>query len=195
VTEASASPPRDAARESPPQRRRRWALFLGLAGAVVLLDQLSKLWVDASFEVASRTIPAGEPGGPTEVLGTFLRIAKTFNDGAIFGLFETVAPIMAVLSLIIIVGITWYEWRHGAAMGALVTIGLGLLLGGAIGNLIDRVRIGQVIDFVDMGVGETRWYAWNISDAAVFVGILVLFAAALLGDRASPDRHRATPST
>ena len=54
-----------------------------------------------------------------------------------------------------------------------MTVGLGLLLGGAIGNLIDRVRIGQVIDFVDMGIGDLRWYAWNVADAAVFVGILV----------------------
>ena len=69
------------------------------------------------------------------------------------------------------------------------TAGLGLLLGGAIGNLIDRVRIGQVIDFVDMGIGDMRWYAWNISDAAVFVGILVLFAAALLGDRSGSGRR------
>ena len=165
-------------------------LFLGLAGIVVLLDQATKLWVDASFDVASRAIPAGEPGGPSELLGEFVRIAKTYNDGAIFGVFEAIAPIMAALSLLVIVGITWFEWRHGAAAGRLVTIGLGLLLGGAIGNLIDRVRLGQVIDFVDMGIGDMRWYAWNISDAAVFVGILVLFAAALLGDRASSARRR-----
>jgi signal peptidase II len=171
--------------ETGSQRRRRWVLFVGLAAVVVLLDQATKLWVDASFDVASRAIPAGQPGGPTEVIGDLLRIAKTYNDGAIFGLFEAVAPIMAALSLLVIGGITWFEWRHGAAAGTLVTVGLGLLLGGAIGNLIDRVRIGQVIDFVDMGMGDARWYAWNISDAAVFVGILVLFAAALLGDRAA----------
>jgi signal peptidase II len=121
-----------------------------------------------------------------------VRIAKTYNDGAIFGVFEAIAPIMAVLSIIVIVGITWFEWRHGASAGTLVTVGLGLLLGGAIGNLIDRVRIGQVIDFVDMGLGDMRWYAWNVADAAVFVGILVLFAAALLGDRAAKGSRSAT---
>jgi hypothetical protein len=57
-------------------------------------------------------------------------------------------------------------------------------------HLIDRVRIGHVIDFVDMGIGGSRWYAWNIADAAVFLGILALFAAALLGDRAIPGRSR-----
>ena len=149
--------------------------------------------MDASFGIASRAIPAGQPGGPTEILGDLVRIAKTYNDGAIFGVFEAIAPLMAVLSLLVIGGITWFEWRHGAASGPLVTVGLGLLLGGAVGNLIDRVRLGQVIDFVDMGIGDMRWYAWNVSDAAVFVGILVLFAAALLGDRATGGRASGGP--
>ncbi len=172
------------AHEAPARRRRRWALFGGVATAVVVSDQLTKIWVDSSFELASRAIPAGQPGGPTELLGEYVRIAKTYNDGAIFGFLDASAAIMAVLSVLVIVGVVWYEWRHGAGLGPLVTVGLGLLTGGAIGNLIDRVRLGHVVDFVDMGLGDTRWYAWNIADASVFIGILLLFAAALLGDRA-----------
>jgi signal peptidase II len=155
---------------------------------VVILDQATKLWVDASFAVASPTIPAGRPGGPSAIVGDVLRIAKTYNDGAIFGLFEAISPLMAILSLLVIAGLGWYHWRHGATASPLLTVGLGLLLGGAIGNLIDRVRIGHVIDFVDMGLGGWRWYAWNISDAAVFLGVLILFLAAILGDRGSSDR-------
>jgi len=177
------------------ERRRRWALFGGLAGAVVVLDQVTKAWVDGSFALASRGIPAGEPGGPSEVVGDLVRIAKTYNDGAIFGFLETSAMLMAALSVLVIVGITWYEWRRAAGLGPLVTIGLGLLLGGAIGNLIDRVAHGYVIDFVDMGIGGSRWYAWNVADAAVFLGIVTLFAAALLGDRASRGRHPASERT
>lgn len=189
MAEAPASVDDVEAREPPSQSRRRWALFLGLAGLVVLLDQASKLWIDRFFELASRSIPAGQPGGPTEVVGPFVRIAKTYNDGAIFGFLDATATLMAVLTVFVVAGITWYEWRHGAGAGPLVTIGLGLLLGGAIGNLIDRILYGHVIDFVDMGIGDTRWYAWNISDAAVFIGILTLFAAALLGDRVIPGRR------
>ena len=188
MAEAPASAPSRPS-ETPAQRRRRWALFLGLAGVVLVLDQSTKAWVDSSFELASRAIPAGDPGGPTELIGDFVRIALTYNDGAIFGFLDASASLMAVLSVFVIIGITWYEWRHAAWLGPLVTIGLGLLLGGAVGNLIDRVRFGHVIDFVDMGIGDTRWYAWNISDAAVFIGIVMLFAAALLGDRAIPGRH------
>lgn len=155
----------------------------------MLLDQISKTWVDSSFELASRAIPAGEPGGPTEIIGEYVRVAKTYNDGAIFGFLDASAMLMAALSVLVIIGITWYQWRYAAGLGPLVTIGLGLLLGGAVGNLIDRVRFGHVIDFVDMGFGDTRWYAWNISDAAVFIGIVTLFIAALLGDRAIPGRR------
>ena len=182
---ASAAPQ---TRETPAQTRRRWALFLGLSALVVVLDQLSKTWVDSSFELASRAVPAGAAGGPTEVLGEFVRIAKTYNDGAIFGFLDASAMLMAILSIGVIIAITWYEWRHAAGLGPLVTIGLALLVGGAVGNLIDRVRFGHVIDFVDMGIGDNRWYAWNIADAAVFIGIVVLFIAALLGDRAIPGR-------
>lgn len=189
MAEAPASVGHDEAHETPRQRRRRWALFGGLVAAVVLLDQLSKVWVDRSFSLASRGIPAGEAGGPTEVVGDWLRIAKTYNDGAIFGILDTSAMLMAVLSVAVIAGITWYEWRHAAGLGPLVTIGLGLLAGGAVGNLIDRVLYGHVIDFVDMGIGDRRWYAWNVADAAVSLGILALFAAALLGDRAIPGRR------
>ena len=150
------------ARETPPQERRRWALYLGLGAAIVILDQLSKAWVDASFGEASRSVPAGEPGGPTEVVGDLVRIAKTYNDGAIFGLLEASAPVLAIITLFVIAGITWYEWRHGAAAGPLVTVGLGLLLGGAVGNLIDRVLRGQVIDFVDMGIGDVGCYGSSL---------------------------------
>ncbi len=184
MAEARASVANDGPAESGLKRRRRWALFVGSAGAVVLLDQLSKAWVDGSFELDSRVIPAGHPGAPTEVFGDLVRIAKTYNDGAIFGFLDASATLMAVLSVLVIAGISWYEWRHGAGAGPLVTLGLGLLAGGAVGNLIDRVRFGHVIDFVDVGIGDVRWYAWNVSDAAVFLGICALFAAALLGDRA-----------
>ncbi len=173
----------DEARETPSQQRRRWALFGLVATVVVLLDQLTKLWVDANFARAA-------DGGSTALIGDLVRISKVYNDGAIFGFLDATALLMAVLTVLVVVGVTWYEWRYGAGLGPLVTVGLGLLVGGAIGNLIDRLRLGHVIDFVDMGIGGTRWYAWNISDAAVFLGIVALFGAALLGDRAPGARPR-----
>lgn len=185
MAEAPASVDVDEPRETPSQRRRRWALFGGTATAVVIIDQTTKTWVDASFARAAE-------GGSRQLIGDLVRISKTYNDGAIFGFLDASAMIMAALTVLVVAGVLWYEWRHGSGLGPLVTLGLGLLTGGAIGNLIDRLRFGHVIDFVDMGIGDTRWYAWNISDAAVFLGIVALFIAALLGDRAPGARSRAS---
>ncbi len=185
MAEAQAAAAGDEVSESRSQTRRRWGLFWGVVAVVVILDQLTKTWVDASFELAAL-------GGSTEFIGDLVRISKVYNDGAIFGFFDASASIMAVLTVLVVVAVTWYEWRYGAGMGPLVTVGLGLLMGGAIGNFIDRVRFGHVIDFVDMGLGDSRWYAWNVSDAAVSIGIVLLFAAAILGDRA-PGVRKAAP--
>jgi signal peptidase II len=164
------------------------ALFIGLAASVVLLDQIAKTWIDASFAPAIPGVASGQPSGPTPVIGELVRIAKTYNDGGIFGLFDAAAPVLGLLSVAIIAGIAWYEWRHGAAAGPVVTVGLGLLLGGALGNLIDRARFGHVVDYVDVGIGNARFYAFNVADAAISLGILLLFIAALLGDRLTSRR-------
>jgi signal peptidase II len=169
------------------------AIFLIIAAGVVLVDQLAKAWIDASFRLAVPGAPDGDPSAPTPVIGDLVRIAKTYNDGGIFGLFDAAAPLLGILSVAIIAGIAWYEWRHGAAAGPVVTVGLGLLLGGALGNLIDRARFGHVIDYVDTGLGDTRFYAFNVADAAISVGILLLIVAALFGDRL-PGHRPASPS-
>ena len=60
---------------------------------------------------------------------------------------------------------------------------LGLLLGGAIGNFLDRVRLGAVIDWVDIGIGDLRWYTFNVADSAISIALLLLFVMAVFGDR------------
>jgi signal peptidase II len=184
----------DSERETVAARRRRMTLFFALAATVVVLDQLAKTWIDGSFVAAVPGVASGEPTGPTPVLGDLVRIAKTYNDGGIFGLFDAAAPIFGLLSVAIIAGIAWYEWRHGAAAGPFVTVGLGLLLGGALGNLIDRARFGHVIDYVDVGFGTARFYAFNVADAAISIGILLLIVAALLGDRVTTRRSAGSSS-
>lgn len=170
--------------------RGRWALFLVLAVAVVVLDQGTKAWVDASFALASASAPPGDPAAPTPVIGDLVRISKVYNDGGIFGLFDAAAPLLGLLSLLIIAGITWYHWRHGAAGDLWLSMGLGLLLGGALGNLIDRARFGYVIDFVDAGLGSLRWFAFNVADAAISVSLLILLVGALAGDRLGHSQAR-----
>src|SRR4029077_5715330 len=91
--------------------------------------------------------------------------------------------------------IVWFERRAAAVGPLLMTITLGLLLGGAVGNLLDRLRLGYVIDFVDMGLGGPRWFTFNVADAGVSLAIVGLLAMALLGDRLGGDATTPDRST
>ena len=119
----------------------------------------------------------------TDVIDGLVRIAKSYNIGGIFGLFGGSAALLALSSTVVIVGIVLYQAREGVRGPWLLTLALGLLLGGAMGNFIDRVRLGAVIDFVDMGIGDWRWYTFNVADAAISTSLLLLILLALFGDR------------
>ena len=111
------------------------------------------------------------------LLDDYLRFIHSRNDGALFGMFGSSAPILAAASLVVIGLIVWYHARSGRNL--LLSIALGLLLGGALGNLIDRIRHGYVIDWVDMGIGTLRFWTFNVGDAAITVAILLLLVLAL----------------
>ncbi len=157
----------------PGDGQARWPLFAGLAVAVVALDQLTKAWVVANVA----------EGGSTELLGPYLRLIMTHNTGGLFGLFQGNAVVFAAVSLAVMGLIVAYESQAGG--GLLASLALGLLLGGAVGNFIDRIRLGYVVDFVDMGVGDLRWYTYNVADAAISTAIVLLVLLALLPGLAS----------
>ena len=151
--------------------RRHWVAFFGIAAAVIIADQLSKRWIGADF-------PFEEP---VEILGAWLRIWYVANTGALFGLFRDQAVLFAALSIAVMAIIVWFHGRAVAGNGWLATVALGLLLGGAVGNFIDRIRLGYVVDFVDMGFhGGWRFYTWNVADAAISISILLLLLMAVL---------------
>ncbi len=147
---------------------RRWLLFAVLAAGVVAADQLTKSWIVATLDIGERF----------DVLGEYLRIVHWRNSGALFGLLPDTAGVFAVVSLAVVGLIVWYHAKAGR--GIVLTLALGLLLGGAIGNLIDRVRYGSVVDFVDAGIGATRFYTFNVADAAISTAIVALIAMALV---------------
>lgn len=168
----------------------RWRLFIATAVIVTIADQVTKAWVDGEdasgaprFPLASTGQPVPGLAAPTPLLGEFVRIAKSYNDGGIFGLFGDSALVLGVASLAVIGVILLYQLRQSSTSGPLSSLTLGLLLGGAVGNLIDRLRHGYVIDFVDMGIGALRWYTFNVADAAISTAIVVLLAMSILGDR------------
>ena len=146
----------------------RWRLFIALGVAIVILDQLAKNWIDAGFAV----------GVPVPVVGDLIRITVSHNKGALFGLFQGSAVLFGLASLCVIGIIVWYQARAGSSI--LVSLALGLLIGGALGNLTDRLRLGFVVDFVDAGIGTWRFYTFNVADAAISCSILLLILLALM---------------
>jgi len=156
-------------------RRPLWAGFAGLALAVVVADQLTKAWL-VSFLA---------PGQSTAVIGDLVRLVNSQNAGGLFGLLQGQALPFAGLSLIVMGLIVGYHARSGR--NPYLTVTLGFLLGGAIGNLLDRIRLGYVVDFVDAGVGSLRWYTFNVADASISLAILLLLAAAVRPSLAEPQ--------
>ena len=146
---------------------RRWPLFVALAAFVVVADQLAKGLVTTALD----------PGESISVVGDLVRIVFGQNTGALFGLFKDNALMFGIVSIVVIGLIVAY---HGRATPSLyLTVTLGLLLGGAIGNMLDRIRLGYVVDFVDVGLGTLRFYTFNVADSAISLSILLLLIAAV----------------
>ena len=144
-----------------------WPLFLGLAATVAILDQLTKAWLTSILG----------PGELVQVIGDYVRLVHGQNNGALFGLFRESALLFGVVSLGVIGLIVVYHARSGRS--AYLSVTLGLLLGGAIGNLIDRFRLGYVVDFVDIGIGTLRFYTFNVADMAISLSLVLLVLLAI----------------
>lgn len=146
----------------------RWILFAALAIGVVVIDQLSKAWLVGTV---------GPGDAPVPVLGDLLRVVHGQNSGMLFGMLPQSAPIFAVVSLGVTALIVVYHAKAGR--GIVTTLALGLLLGGAIGNLLDRLNHGYVVDWIDMGIGSVRFWTYNVADACITTAIILLLAMAL----------------
>ena len=153
--------------------RPRWGLFIGLAATVVVLDQLSKAWLVSQLD----------PGQRMEIIGDLVRFIHSQNNGALFGLFQDQAILFGIVSIGVVALIIWYHGNSGR--NTLLSVALGLLLGGAIGNMIDRFTLGYVVDWIDVRLGDLRFYTFNVADSAISLAILLLILTALLPSRAS----------
>jgi signal peptidase II len=147
---------------------RQWVLFAGIATTVVVVDQLSKAWITGNLDPAA---------GPTQVLGDWLRVVHGRNSGILFGMLPQSAAAFAIVSLVVIGLIVVYHRKAGRGM--VTTVALGLLLGGALGNLLDRLHYGAVVDWVDMGIGAWRFYTYNVADASITTAIILLLVMAV----------------
>lgn len=146
---------------------------LGVALAVIVADQAAKAWVLGFF--------AAHTGAPVATVTPFFNLVLTGNRGMSFGLFNTnaamnTAVFTALAAAIVIALIVWLR----RAQSPTIRLALGLIIGGAIGNVIDRLARGAVVDFLDFHLGDWHWFAFNVADAAICLGVVALLLDGLL---------------
>jgi len=153
-------------------------LLFAIAGGVLALDQLTKFLV-------MRRIPF-ETSIP--IVGDFVRFTHIRNRGVAFGLLSDQGIPFVFVSLVAMLLIV-LSLRRVPREARTLRLSLAAILGGACGNLIDRVRFREVVDFIEVGVGRLRWPVFNVADVAVTTGVFLFIAASLLGRRESvpPD--------
>jgi len=153
----------------------RLSLGLAAAGAIALADQATKWWM------AGLLLPS--QGRPVELL-PFFRLVEVWNRGMSFGLFNDAQAswVFVVLAGVISAGLVW--WLARAETG-LTALSIGLVLGGALGNVVDRLRYGAVFDFLDFHALGWHWPAFNLADSAISVGVALLLLEGLSGARGS----------
>jgi signal peptidase II len=152
-------------------RRSYLLLVTAISVGTVVIDQISKQIVLRSFQ----------PGEIRPVIDGLFNLTLTFNRGAAFGLWSGLGPgwreVVLGLTIMLALAVVGYLLTRAYYQTALAQTALAGILGGAIGNVIDRVQLGAVVDFLDFYIGTAHWPAFNVADSAICVGVcLLLFA-------------------
>jgi signal peptidase II len=142
---------------------KQWWIFLLIAAVIVALDQASKFWITSHLSVGESLPEIGR-----------LLIIHLQNTGAIFGLFTGQGFLLTLVALVGLIVVLMF-FRYLSQSSILGSIALGLVFGGAAGNLVDRIRTGAVTDFIYVRLwGDFYWPAFNVADSAISVGVVVL---------------------
>lgn len=152
-------------------KARDYLLLLGLAGMVVAADQWTKHLVRSRLEFGEVWVPWGW-------MAPLARVVHWNNTGAAFGLFQSGGLVLTIVAILVSAAIIYYYPRVPASQKPL-RLALGLQLGGAIGNLIDRLAFGTVTDFISVGT----FPVFNVADASISVGVAVVIAAMWVEER------------
>jgi signal peptidase II len=155
----------------------QWVSLLAIAGAALLADQLTK-------QVVARTLAVGESA---DIIGPF-SLHHVQNSGIAFGLFSSRTTVVIAVTGVAVAWMVWFFARSGQRHPVL-PVALGLVLGGSLANLSDRVRLGHVTDFLDL----EAWPAFNLADTFIVVGVAVLFGTLVLADRPHRPRNGDSP--
>ena len=155
---------------------RPW--LLALSALIILLDRVTKQWVSHHLEV----------GDSIPIIPNIFRISHVLNPGAAFSLFtessspQSVRLMLVGFSIVAALVVTYFLVKMGRRLTP-TTVALGLVLGGAIGNVYDRIRYGTVIDFLEVHIVNYHWPDFNVADSAIVVGALLLLLDAFRGNK------------
>lgn len=147
---------------------RRYLLLFLISGSIIALDQITKA-------IIRITLQPGEIWVPWDWIAPYARIVHWYNTGASFGMFQGKGPIFAAMAVLISVLIVAYYPKF-AEQGWAMRIALGMQLGGALGNLIDRLFFGQVTDFISVGT----FPVFNVADSSITVGVFILLLGVVI---------------
>jgi signal peptidase II len=154
---------------------RHLALGLGIAAVILVLDQVTKWWLLQTMQ---------QNDGRFIEVTSFFDIVLVWNRGVSFGMFNNDTGLngmlFSLLAAVIVVALL--VWLRRAA-SSLIGIAIGLVIGGAVGNVVDRLRLGAVVDFLDFHLGNWHWPAFNVADAAICVGVGLMVIDGLLTRR------------
>jgi signal peptidase II len=149
--------------------------LLNIAGLICVLDQITKVLIQYSIPFETSYFPPDR----VTIIENFFYLVHIGNEGAAWGMFSEYSGILTLLSFAVLFFIYYFRKQLELQRGS-VQIAFGLLIGGILGNLIDRIRVGHVIDFIDIHLPFTlpyilpygRWPAFNIADSAIVIGML-----------------------
>lgn len=158
-------------------------LYFAVAALVVILDQASKrlIWEIYRYQ------------GGTDVIDGILRVTLSKNEGAILGILSGSKTLLLTITIVSIAALVFFAYRMRFAPAG-KRVYLGMILGGAFGNLIDRLATGEVLDFIDMGIGRYRWPTYNVADIAVTIGAVLLILGFIKHTEPAHEREMNTNS-
>lgn len=159
---------------------RKWAPFIAIVPLVVLIDQLTKTWVLENMQLYE-TI---------EIIPPYFQFTRSFNTGAAFGILPDAGPAFLVVAIVISLVIL-FLYHGSSAQARLMHLGFSLVVGGALGNVIDRALHGEVIDFIHYRLPNVFSNVSNLADHAIVIGVGILLVDNLLHNRAAqpPPEH------
>ena len=150
-----------------PEVRAKYQKLVVVAGTVIVFDQIAKAAI-------LNTLPLYRS---VTVIPGFFNIVHIHNPGGAFGFLATQSSSVRIMLFVLIsflaAGLIFYFYRNTPKTHPLLATGFALIFGGALGNLIDRVRFGEVVDFLDFYLGSYHWPAFNIADSAITVGVAI----------------------